>query len=328
MCEGHALGAPRAAGGELEEGDVLAADLRDVRVPARQRGQLVDRHHPAEPRDLRPDQARQGEDLGEGDEEARLGGPQDAGLPPQVVLDLALAGRRIERHRDAAGAQDTAEGGEVFQGGGEHEPHGLPRLETQGAQTGGHGAGPPVELAVGQRLGLVVSGIEQDVPPVRMALNVPVEHLEQRPRAVRRGLPRLQGSREILPEHEAGRSTLLRKGFQEVARGLGLSQDRFGQPGAEGALQPLDQLDPAEAVEPEVALQRGIERRPHVPPPRLELAHHGRHDLQHFLGGDGGGLGARLRLGGHAYTSSPISVISSSAFRIFAWAARRLASSG
>ena len=77
----------------------------------------------------------------EGDEHLGAGGLEDAGLAPQVILDLAAPGGRIERHGHAARELDAEEGREVFEAGGEHDPHGLPRPHAQPGETGGHGAG-------------------------------------------------------------------------------------------------------------------------------------------------------------------------------------------
>ena len=87
-------------------------------------------HHP-QPGELRAQQAGQGQDLGEGDQHLGLGGAQDAGLAAEVVLDLALAGRRIEGDRDAAGELRAEEGGEVFEARGEHDSHRLARRNAE-----------------------------------------------------------------------------------------------------------------------------------------------------------------------------------------------------
>ena len=111
------MGLPGAAGGELEEGDVARPRTGGgMNCPSRQRrGEIRHRHHPPQNRELGAQQAGEGEDLGEGDEHLGPGGPQDAGLPAEMVLDLALAGRRIERHRDAARELGAEEGDEVFE---------------------------------------------------------------------------------------------------------------------------------------------------------------------------------------------------------------------
>jgi hypothetical protein len=299
----HPLGAARAAGGELEEGEVPLRHPGRLRapVPAGERRQLPDRDHPVEAGELGAQEAGEREDLAEGDEDAGFGRGEDPGLAAKVVLDLAAAGRRIEGDGDAARELGPHEGREIFEARGEHEPNGLARLEAERSQPGSHGARPPVEVAVGQLLRLPFSRIVEDVPALRVALDMPVQDLQERPRSLRRGLARTQGLQKFLPEAEIGRAAG-RQGLEEVARRLRRAEDLFGELDAEGPLQALDQLDPPQAVEPEVAFQRGVERQADLAALRMELAHHRLGEGEHLGGRDRRGLGARGLPGlrGHA----------------------------
>ncbi len=78
--------------------------------------------------------------------------------------------------------------------------------------------------------------------------------------------------------------------LEEVARGLGRAQHLFGEAHAESLLQPAQKLDAAEAVEPQVALQGGVESEGAPSPAlRLQLAGEALGDLQDRLGRRGRG---------------------------------------
>ncbi len=195
MGEHHPFGIARAAGGELEEGEVALLDVDGRRgqggaAPGRQLGHG---DHLAQHRELGAQQAGQGEHLGEGDEHLGARGLEDSRLPPQVVFDLAAPGRRIQGHGDAARHLHAEEGREVFEPRGEHEPHGLARPHAQTGEAGGHRPRTGEETGVGELLGLGVAGEIEDVPAVRMALGMPLQDLDEALRAVRRRLRGIEG---------------------------------------------------------------------------------------------------------------------------------------
>ena len=189
---------------------------------------------------------------------------------------------------------DAEEGDEVVEAGGEHDPHRRARPDAEAGEAGGHRVDPARQLAVGQLLGLAVAGVVEDVPPLGVALGVPVEDLEQGARAVRSHLAAAEAAdRRGRLEPLAGGHRRVRRGerLEEVARRLGAPQQLLGEPHAERPLQPGEQLHPAEAVEAEVALQRGIEGDRAPAPLRLQLPREPLDDLQEGGGRRGLGLG-------------------------------------
>jgi hypothetical protein len=209
-----------------------------------------------------------------------------------VVLDLAQTGRRIEGDRDGASHLRAEEGGEVVERGGEHEPHGLPGADAQVLEARGHGPGAPRQLAEAQLLGLAVPGVVEDVPPFRMALDMPVEHLQESPRALGSGLGRCQRlvqncRREARHTRRPGK-----QGAEQVPRSLRRGQQRFREPDPEGPFQPEEQLGPGQAVEPEVALQGRIKGcAVETPPSGVQLPRERADEAENFLGGPRRGLG-------------------------------------
>ncbi len=277
MGEHHPLGIAGAAGGELEEGKValLDVDRRGGRAGRRSRLRCKLRHgdHLAQHGELGAQQAGEGENLGEGDEHLGAGGLEDARLPPQVVFDLAAPGRRIEGDGDAARDLDAEERREVFESRREHEPHGLAGPHAEMDEAGGHGSRAGEEAGVGQLLGLAIARQVEDVPAVRMALGVPLQHLHQAARAIRRRLRGVERLDDLQPGALGRGRMAVEQGLEEVARGFGRTQHLLGETHAEGFFQASQELDPAEAVEPEVALQGGFEGEgPSGPALRLQLA--------------------------------------------------------
>ncbi len=262
--EDHPLGVGGAAGGELQEGDVL---LLDGRQPCGAAGaaQVGDGHHPLQGRDLGLDQPRQGQHLGDRHQHPRLRRVEDAGLAAQVVLELAGAHRRVERHRRGAGDLDAEEGGEVVEPAGQHQAGALARLEADRFEAGGGGAGALEQAGVGQLFDDALAGQEGDVAALRVALGVPLEDLHESPRGVRHRLVfALQRSGRLRAGGARRRSRRRRLAgalhrAQQVARRLGRGHQALGQADAERLLQPRDQLGPAQAVEPEVLVERAVE---------------------------------------------------------------------
>ena len=89
-----------------------------------------------------------------------------------------------------------------------------------------------------------------------MALRVPLQDLDEAAGAVRRGLGGVQGRHDLERGGVRGLRVAGEERLEEVAGGLGRAQDLLGQADAEGLLQAGQELHPAQAVEPEVALQR------------------------------------------------------------------------
>ena len=129
-------------------------------------------------------------------------------------------------------------------------PTAAPGPTPEPGEAGGHRADPPRQLAVGQLLGLAVAGIEEDVPPLGMALGVPVEHLEQGARAVRRRLARCRAERQSRSPAPAAAAGCATASAWRRSRGVSArAQQVLGEAHAERPLQAGEELDPAEAVE-------------------------------------------------------------------------------
>ncbi len=121
----HALGVAGAAGGVLQESDVLRGQgWQRQRAGA---GQLDDGCKPAQQGALRSQQVAERPGPLVGDKHDGLGIGEDAGDAPHVILDLRRTRRRIQRRRHTPGVERAVEGGEKFTPGGQHDGDPVPR---------------------------------------------------------------------------------------------------------------------------------------------------------------------------------------------------------
>ena len=139
--------------------------------------------------------------------------------------------------------------------------------------------------------------------PVGLRAHVPLERLQQRRRVLRHGRDAAIG--EV---HHVGRVRLplgaREQQPQEVARGLDLGELLLVDADAERLLDPQPQLEPAQAVEAEVALEQAVEVRgdhrragaARLGEERVQDVDQGarrlvRRQRRHRVGGDGHALG-------------------------------------
>ncbi len=116
--------------------------------------------------------------------------------------------------------------------------------------------------------------------------------------------PPPRGSIDSNPSPGAAAGCATASACEEVARRLGRAQQILGKPHAERLLQPGEELHPAEAVEPEIALQGGVEGDRAGPALRLQLPGEPLDDLQDVGGGWGFGF-----LGDHGRRSERAAIV-------------------
>ena len=134
------------------------------------------------------------------------------------------------------------------------------RRQAGGGEAGGIGERAFPEVAVGDRC-LFVAVVQEHGQPVRLALDVVLERLDQRLRVL--GIAHALRLREARDRAVGGlRRLALRREqeAQEIARRLARGERLLGQAGGELALQAQHQLDARQAVEAELALERAVER--------------------------------------------------------------------
>ncbi len=259
MREHDALRIAGAARGVLQEGEVV----RRARNPLERPGRLFQighRDYRIEAFDQRLDQLRQAPRLGHRDQDRRVTVLQNTALSSQVILELRRPQRWINRYRHAAGEQRAEEAVKVIGRGREHQRDRSAGFKAPLLQSARDLGCALSQLAVGDDVALAVVLVELDVGSVGVLFGVPVEHFDQRLRAIRRGLD--PSAREFPGTIRDKKLILLAVAFdrvEQVARRLGFGEDTFGQRNLEGLFDAGDQFDPAEAVQPGVVLQRGFE---------------------------------------------------------------------
>ncbi len=257
MGERHTLRIAGAARGVLDEGEVVGRARRQVRHGAGLT-QLGDRNNACQGRTL----ARQC--LGEqprariADEPARTGVGEDASNAAQMIFELCRPGRRIKRHRHAAGIQRPIKRGEEIQPGGQHQGDAAARRHTARQQAGGDRLGGSGQPGVADRLVLPILAEQDDVTTLGLVADMPVEHLGQGDQCVRRRHVVCKSRR--WRDGSCDRHRRLRRGAnqrQQVGGRLG-GEGRLAQPHAQFALDAGKQLDACQTIETEIALQMSI----------------------------------------------------------------------
>jgi hypothetical protein len=176
-------------------------------------------------------------------------------MAAQVVLELLRARRRVDGHRDAAGQQDAEEAREVVHARRQHQRDGATRLHAMRSQPGGDARRGLPELGVADGTWVRAVLVEQDVHRVRRPSAVPVQQFRQGADGVRRGPRRLHAPAGHGCKRRVWR--LRRRGAQQVEqtpRGR-RQQGLVRQPSAEFALDAVDELGTAEAVETQIGFQ-------------------------------------------------------------------------
>ncbi len=305
----HSLRVSGAARGVLDERDVVTAQ-RDRRWLAAGCAELLRGRQPAQARHTRLQQARHHHRFGHGDEQHGLRVGQDAGVAQHMVFELRRARWRIDRHRNRTRLQDAQVGAEVLGRGRQHDRHALPRPDPGTLQAGGERRRGVGKLTVGRGLlGIVVQ--EDDLRLLRVGLQMPVEHAEQRGRigdAVTHRCRAVGRRRDVQRPGCSARRPVrprcwraLLHGLQQIAHGLGPLQRVLRQLDAKRALAAEHELHPGQAVEPEVAVELACKRhRRHAGSARVQFAQCSVDHGQQRLGSAGRGGGVGRRCGSHA----------------------------
>ncbi|MCY1229777.1 hypothetical protein D9M72_421620 [compost metagenome] len=278
MAEHDPLGRAGAARGVLQQGDVVRAQHRMDRGAAAIL-QFLRREHAMQRSCAGLEQGRQRPRLGHRDQDRRLRVGQDAGVALQVVADLRQPRRRVERYRNSARQQHAAEAVEVLGAGGQHDGHGRARAHAAGHQPGGDGRGAAVQLRKADRRVCAVAVMQDDVGALRVAAQVPAQHVRQGGGAVGRLCRRGRAGLAQVRVACAGREVLGgEQGTQQRARGVGLGQHLLWQADAEAVFKAGQQLGTRQAVEAQFAFERAVQRDRHF---RLCRRAHGRRHLPH-----------------------------------------------
>ena len=77
-------------------------------------------------------------------------------MPTHMLFKLRWTRRRVDGHWDSASHQHAEERVEIFDGGGQHQRDGRPRLNPSPLQGCGHALPPVPKLGVAHRLGLLI----------------------------------------------------------------------------------------------------------------------------------------------------------------------------
>ena len=298
MRQCHALGVAGAARGVLDERNVVATHV-DRRRHAALLGQLLWRDDMAQSRHAGLQQAGDDHRLGNGHQQRGAGVVEDAGVPQHMLFELRGARRRVDRHRDRARPQDAQVGAEIRGRCRQHDGHALAWLHARLLQAGCHCRAGLGKLAVAERV-LAVVDQAGEVGAVGVCLQVPLEHVEQRPGAggsagVGRRLGWKDGDRRLLAlcaQLDADVAAfgaplgVLRRG-QQVADRLGALQRVVRQSDAECALGAQQQFRARQAVEAEIAIERAGQRdRRQAGCPGVQFTQGAVHDCQQFRRGD------------------------------------------
>ena len=115
------------------------------------RAQFACSHHCAQSQRTGLQQSRRHLRFRQGKEHAGATVGKDAGLTPQMVLQLRGAQRGVKRHRYAAREQNAEEREEIVAPGGQHDRHGLPRLQAVRLQAGSEDLGLVAQFEVSDR---------------------------------------------------------------------------------------------------------------------------------------------------------------------------------
>ncbi|MCY1454581.1 hypothetical protein D9M71_716580 [compost metagenome] len=117
-----------------------------------------------------------------------LGIAQDAGLAPQVILDLRQAQRRVNGHRDATRQQDAEEAPQKVASGRQRQRHGFSGAQTTALQARRHAPRFALQIVVADVLGSVVVTQQAHVGMPRLMVRMPVQYIDQGACGIR-GLP-------------------------------------------------------------------------------------------------------------------------------------------
>ena len=167
---------------------------------------------------------------------------------------------RVERHRHAAGEQRAVEAEEVLLRGGQHDRHRLPRRKSGGGEPRRVGDRSFPQRAV-RDLGFFFFLVENHREPVGLAFHVVLQRLGEGLGALRRAHPfGLRQARHRAVRHMRGLSAAREQKAQQVARRLARGEGLLRQAQGKLALEAQHELHSRQAVQPELALERAVER--------------------------------------------------------------------
>jgi hypothetical protein len=218
---------------------------------------------------------------------------EDANLPLRILLDPIPAERGIDGHRDPAREQDADEGVEEGRLRSQHQGDAIAGRHAALAQRPRHLNGALPERAIGDRL-IMLPG-EHDMHALGVGPHMPLQHLEERRRRRGGGLGRRQS--RVRGHRHFGASGRSRDHCRdEIARTCGLLHDPIGEADPELLLDAQQQLDPLEAADPEVAIERVVEPDRAARRRAAELVDEPADDVEHaLLGAADGSHGYRAR---------------------------------
>ncbi|VVO41804.1 hypothetical protein PS691_05812 [Pseudomonas fluorescens] len=260
VADHHALGLARAARGVLQEGEVLRLPRRcDALAPLA--CQLAHCGNARQARDLRLEQPGEQLRLLHGDQHLGLGVAQDAGLAVQMILDLRQAQRWVDGHRHPPGQQDAKKAMEKVAPCGQHQGHGLTGLQATALQPGGNGPGCLVQGAIADVLRLVTFTQQAHVGKLRLMAHMPLQHLDQGPRSVRRlrrcyrGLAGVAGGQWT---YRLGAMAAVQH-MQYIGGSVRRGEQGFRQAHSEFVLDARPEFDPGQTVYAQVPVQHAVQ---------------------------------------------------------------------
>ncbi|MNQ79164.1 hypothetical protein D3C85_940980 [compost metagenome] len=106
-----------------------------------------------------------------------------------MILYLRQAQRWVDGHRHTAGQQRSEKAMEKVAPGGQHQGHGLTRLQATALQSCGNGQSVLVQGAIADVFRLLTFIQQAHMGMLRLMAHMPFQHLDQGPRGVR-SLPR------------------------------------------------------------------------------------------------------------------------------------------
>jgi hypothetical protein len=240
------------------------------------RGDLGGGHHAPQAGERGAQPAGGARGLGRRDQQRRVCVVEHARLAPQVLLDLAGAKGRVDRHRHRAAEPDPQERDEEVDRRGEHERDAVAARDADRREPGRRPPSRRLELTVGERRRRA-RVLEREVHALRPAVRVPRERGRQRRQIggrridrerrrlrARRGLRGARRRRLLERRHSAGRG-------QQLARRLRRQRLVLAEAGADPALDAREQLEPPQAVEAELVGEPGVraDRGRSLPPTQL-----------------------------------------------------------
>ena len=260
VAEHHPLGIAGAAGGVLEECGGGFVERRAL-AQASAAVERTDVDHRAQPRNPRGQQPRHAEGGIERHEHPDIRVRKYARVTHDMILELARTRGRVDGHRDRAGHLHPEEGRQVVEAGRQHQRHTPAGLEPSVDEAGRDALGTLHEVGERDLHGLSVRGPELGVDAIPVVVRVEVHRLEQRRGAGGDRLHRVEPC--LAAAHRrggAGAPLAGQQRRQQLPRGLRVRHDGFRNPGAEPAFEPREQLHARQAVEPEIAIERAVER--------------------------------------------------------------------